>query len=272
MNKRRQECHYCSELFKDGGVSGEGLLCCHECAPIQKLALALKTYCPKPGEPSFRVEGRGEKELILLSEIKKILCAYEFMIAPSLSSMSSIYSSCPRGELEILYLDEKEEATLQRKQAHKIYFDRVYWFLRRAFGDESCPMSIAYLRKLFLESGFPSLEIYKKEGKGERKVKPFPALERIGAMKRVLRRGEAVAEEARSWEEGLFLQAGEAMPSEDYSFSRLKRACESAFYIYCAFVCALGESKLPSLERNAALLETMEKIILRHEPSDTMAF
>ncbi len=271
MGEIKRECRYCSAPFEEEEGSSFHLPCCKECKPIHKLALLLEDYC-KQSQTPFRVMGIDDETKAKLREIKEILIVYRYLIHPCLAFMSSLYSSYPRGELEFLYLDRKEEGVLRLKDAHKILFDRVYFFLKRAYGDERTETSILSLKKFFSERDLSSLKLYVKENKTEISVKPFPVIKRLEKMTRVLQRGEAVAEEAKGWEETLFLQAGEPLPSEKASFARLSRASIGGFYIYLAFACALGENEMPSLEINPRLLETMDKMIVEKEPSDLFVF
>ena len=254
-----RECRYCSAPFEVGSECGYEPICCDECAQIHKLAKAIEKYCQE-WRISSLVNERNEATVLAAKEIKKILLAYRYIVAPSLSLMSSFYDAHPRGELEILYFDRRDEKVLKQKEAHKIFFERVYRFVKRAFEGEDCPMSIAYLKNLFAKRELSTIWLsIGKEGE-KTKGKTFQVMRKLEKLTKVLKKGELIAREAENAEESLFLQAGEPFPSEPMTFYRLRRAASSAYCIYCAFACALGEFEAPTFDMDPSLLESMGKI------------
>ena len=271
MGESKHECQYCSASFGMDSNQDSDSSCCKECAQIHKLALAVMDYC-KEREGFSPAQKRNEKTTWALSEIKQILNAYRFIVGPSLTLMSSLYRIHPRGELEILYFDLKDAEVHREREAHKTFFDRVYYFIRLAYGDGDCPMSISYLQDLFLKNELSYFWLVKEADGKEARFKTFPVMKKLDKMTKALKKGKETVKEAEDSEESLFLQAGEPLPSEDMNFSRLCRAAKSAYLIYCAFACALGEREIPSFETDPALLEAMNEIIIHKTASEFLVF
>lgn len=271
MGESKHECQYCSASFETDNNLDSDLSCCKECAQIHKLALAIKDYC-KEREGFRPVLERSEETRRVLGEIKQILNAYRFIIGPSLTLMSSLYRIHPRGELEILYFDLKDAEVQREREAHKTFFDRVYYFIRLAYGDADCPMSISYLQNLFSENELSYLWLVKEIDGKEARFKTFPVMKKLDKMTKALKKGKETVKEAEDSEESLFLQAGEPLPSEDMNFSRLCRAAKSAYLIYCAFACALGEREIPSFGTDPALLEAMNEVIVHKTATEFLVF
>ncbi len=271
MGETKRQCQYCSAFCRRDDELDPSQSFCKECAQVHKLALAIKEYC-KEREGFVLAEKRDEGTSRILNEIKKTINAYRFIVAPSLMLMDSLYRIHPRGELEILYFDRKDEEVRREREAHKIFFDRVYCFVRLAFMDSAIPMSISYLQELFMKEELSCPWLVKEvEGK-EARFKSFPVTKKLEKMIKVLRKGKETVKEAENSEESLFLQAGKPLPGETMNFSRLCRAAKSAYCIYCAFACALGEREIPSFETNPALLKAMNEVIVHKNADEFLCF
>lgn len=273
MGNKLKQCHICTCVFEESPLpyleEGEGFACCKECAPLEKFIASFFRYSGKKKEndaPSrhFRVEGQSEEIKARLKKIDKLLTAYRYVVLPSLYLMLSFYEAYSREELGEKLLKEKDPLVLRYKERHGLFFRRVLSFLQLAYGDEREELSIKGLQKFFLSADLPSLRFFvsEKGKRGERRIRPFKASERIGRMRLFLRRCEKTSKAASDWEEKLFLQADEPKEGEEASFPSLMRATLAAGYFYSAYALALGEEEAPSFELDPKLFESYIKRII----------